>query len=167
MFVENRNHKGNVAELAIAAEAARLGLAVLKPLTEHERYDLVLGVAGRLLRVQCKWGSADQVGLGPGLGDPASVPSAKQAACGAKLRRRVRVPWGCSSAGRARRWQRRGQGFEPPQLHFPGCRGRPGYVWARRRQSEGDRWHGRVLRQACALRSPSGEWRRGRGYPLG
>lgn len=49
------NLKGNVAELAIAAEAAKLGLSVLKPLTEHERYDLVLGIAGRLLRVQCKW----------------------------------------------------------------------------------------------------------------
>lgn len=57
MFVHDSNHKGNVAELAIAAEAARLGLSVLKPLTEHERYDLVLGVAGKLLRVQCKWGS--------------------------------------------------------------------------------------------------------------
>lgn len=57
MFVDNPNHKGNVAELAIATEAARLGLSVLKPLTEHERYDLVLGIAGRLLRVQCKWGS--------------------------------------------------------------------------------------------------------------
>jgi hypothetical protein len=53
----NPNHKGNVAELAIATEAASLGLSVLKPLTEHERYDLVLGVAGRLLRVQCKWAS--------------------------------------------------------------------------------------------------------------
>jgi prevent-host-death family protein len=52
----NPNHKGNVAELAIAKEAADLGLSVLKPLTEHERYDLVLGIAGRLLRVQCKWG---------------------------------------------------------------------------------------------------------------
>jgi prevent-host-death family protein len=49
------NHKGNVAELAFAAEAARLELSVLKPLTEHEPYDLVLGIAGRLLRVQCKW----------------------------------------------------------------------------------------------------------------
>jgi prevent-host-death family protein len=56
MFV-NSNHKGNVAELAIATEAARLGLSVLKPLTEHERYDLVLGVRGRLLKVQCKWAS--------------------------------------------------------------------------------------------------------------
>lgn len=57
MFVDNPNHKGNVAELAIATEAARLRLSVLKPLTEHERYDLVIGVGGRLLRVQCKWGA--------------------------------------------------------------------------------------------------------------
>ena len=57
MFVENPNHKGNVAELAIATEAARLGRSVLKPLTEHERYDLVLEIQGRLIRVQCKWGS--------------------------------------------------------------------------------------------------------------
>jgi hypothetical protein len=31
------SRKGNVAELAIATEAASLGLSVLKPLTEHER----------------------------------------------------------------------------------------------------------------------------------
>jgi prevent-host-death family protein len=49
------NLKGNVAELAFAAEAARLGLSVLKPMTEHERYDLVLGMPGGLFRVQCKW----------------------------------------------------------------------------------------------------------------
>lgn len=55
----NPNHKGNVAELAIAKEAAELGLSVLAPLTEHERYDLVLGLAGALLRVQCKWGRCD------------------------------------------------------------------------------------------------------------
>ena len=55
--MENPNHKGNAAELAIAAEAARLGLSVLMPLTEHERFDLVLGVGGKLYRVQCKWGS--------------------------------------------------------------------------------------------------------------
>jgi prevent-host-death family protein len=48
----DQNIKGNVAELAIAAEAARLGLTVLMPMTEHERYDLVLGIAGKLLRVQ-------------------------------------------------------------------------------------------------------------------
>ena len=55
--MDNPNHKGNVAELAIAKEAASLGLSVLKPLTEHERYDLVIGVADCLLRVQCKWGA--------------------------------------------------------------------------------------------------------------
>ena len=51
----NPNHKGNVAELAIATEAAKLGLSVLKPLTEHERYDLAIGIGAKLLRVQCKW----------------------------------------------------------------------------------------------------------------
>lgn len=53
--VDNPNHKGNVAELAIATEAARLGLSVLRPLTEHEPYDLAIDLCGRLLRVQCKW----------------------------------------------------------------------------------------------------------------
>ena len=57
MVEHNPNHKGNVAELAIAKEAAELGLSVFAPLTEHERYDLIIGVAGRLLRVQCKWGN--------------------------------------------------------------------------------------------------------------
>jgi prevent-host-death family protein len=57
MFDGQPQPQGQVAELAIAKEAAQLGLSVLKPLTEHERYDLVLGIGGRLLRVQCKWGS--------------------------------------------------------------------------------------------------------------
>lgn len=51
------NRKGNTAELAIAAEASRLGLTVYYPLTEHGRADLVLGIAGQLYRVQCKWGA--------------------------------------------------------------------------------------------------------------
>lgn len=60
MFVPaEQNRKGNAAEFAIAAEAAKLGLTVLMPMTEHERYDLVLGISGRLYRVQCKWGSCD------------------------------------------------------------------------------------------------------------
>jgi prevent-host-death family protein len=67
VFVQSPNHKGNVAELAIAAEAAKLGIPVLKPLTEHERYDLVFEVGGRLLRVQCKWA--------PRKGDVILVPS--------------------------------------------------------------------------------------------
>jgi prevent-host-death family protein len=55
MIEDDPNRKGNAAELAIAAEAARLGLEVWHPLTEHGRCDLVLGIAGRLYRVQCKW----------------------------------------------------------------------------------------------------------------
>lgn len=51
----NPNHKGNVAELAFASEAARLHLEIYSPLTEHGRADLVLGMGGKLLRVQCKW----------------------------------------------------------------------------------------------------------------
>jgi prevent-host-death family protein len=49
------NRKGNVAELAFAAEAARLGLEVYKPLIEHSRADLLVGLGMRFLRVQCKW----------------------------------------------------------------------------------------------------------------
>jgi prevent-host-death family protein len=55
----NPNHKGNAAELAVAAEAAKLGLSVYSPLTEHGRYDLVLEIGGRLMRVQCKWGACN------------------------------------------------------------------------------------------------------------
>lgn len=56
-FVEptNPNHKGNIAEAEIAAAAVRCGVTVLKPLTEHARYDLVFDLGTRLVRVQCKW----------------------------------------------------------------------------------------------------------------
>jgi PD-(D/E)XK endonuclease len=56
VFVENPNHKGNVAEAAIALAAMKAGLAVSKPMTEHTRYDLVIGIGDELKRVQCKWG---------------------------------------------------------------------------------------------------------------
>ena len=48
MFVSGAdpNLTGDVAELKIAAEAARLGIPVLRPMTEHERYDLVFEIAG-------------------------------------------------------------------------------------------------------------------------
>jgi len=39
--MKDTNHKGNVAEAVIAAEATKLGIPVLKPLVEHTRYDLV------------------------------------------------------------------------------------------------------------------------------
>jgi prevent-host-death family protein len=54
------NDKGNIAEAAITLEAIRLGIEVLKPVAEHGRYDLVLDIGSRLLRVQCKWGSLDE-----------------------------------------------------------------------------------------------------------
>ncbi len=56
MFVltGDSNHKGNVAELKIAAEAARLGIPVLRPMTEHERYDLAFEIDGGFRRIQCK-----------------------------------------------------------------------------------------------------------------
>ena len=57
----NLNAKGGIAEIEIAAAAVRLGVAVLKPLTEHGRDDLAFEIGPRLLRVQCKWG-----GLAPG-----------------------------------------------------------------------------------------------------
>ena len=49
------SQKGGLAELKIAAAAANLGIGVIRPMTEGLRYDLVFDVAGRLLRVQCKW----------------------------------------------------------------------------------------------------------------
>ena len=57
MFVSahDPNLKGNVAELKIAAEATRLGVDVLRPMTEHGRYDLVFEIGGHLFRIQCKW----------------------------------------------------------------------------------------------------------------
>ena len=49
------NDKGNIAEAEIVAAAVRLGISVLGPVSEHLRYDLAFELAGRLIRVQCKW----------------------------------------------------------------------------------------------------------------
>ena len=54
------NRKGAIAEAAIALDAIQLGIPVLKPVAEHGRYDLGFEVGGRILRVQCKWGSFDK-----------------------------------------------------------------------------------------------------------
>ena len=51
------NQKGAIAEAEVCAAAIRLGIPVFTPLAEHGRCDLVLELGGRLLRVQCKWGS--------------------------------------------------------------------------------------------------------------
>ena len=50
------NRKGAIAETAIAAAATKLGIPVLRPITEHGRYDLAFEIGDRILRVQCKWG---------------------------------------------------------------------------------------------------------------
>ena len=48
------DQKGNIAELAVAYEATKLGIVVFRPMGEGSRYDLILDLGGRLLRVQCK-----------------------------------------------------------------------------------------------------------------
>jgi PD-(D/E)XK endonuclease len=48
------DQKGAVAELAVARQAAALGIGVWHAYTV-ERYDLIFDVSSRLLRVQCKW----------------------------------------------------------------------------------------------------------------
>jgi hypothetical protein len=52
----NSNVKGAVAEQAIVLAATKLGVPVLRPVSEHGRCDLALDIADRLWRVQCKWG---------------------------------------------------------------------------------------------------------------
>jgi len=49
------SEKGGAAELRIAAEAARLGIVVSRPLTDGGRYDLVFDLGRGLQRIQCKW----------------------------------------------------------------------------------------------------------------
>jgi hypothetical protein len=49
------DQKGNIAEAAIAFHAVRMGVPVYRPLFEGGRYDLILELDGRLVRVQCKW----------------------------------------------------------------------------------------------------------------
>jgi prevent-host-death family protein len=56
------NRKGAIAEMKIATAAIELGVPVLRPMTEHGRYDLGFELGGRLLRVQCKWGALDEAG---------------------------------------------------------------------------------------------------------
>ncbi len=52
------DHKGAIAESAVVHAAVKIGLGVSIPLAP-QRYDLVLDVGSRLLRVQCKWAARD------------------------------------------------------------------------------------------------------------
>jgi prevent-host-death family protein len=56
MFVLDSNGKGNIAEQAVVLAAMRAGVPVLRPVAEHGRVDMAFETAGRLWRVQCKWG---------------------------------------------------------------------------------------------------------------
>jgi hypothetical protein len=49
------DQKGAIAETAIALEAIKLGIEVYRPIAEGGRFDMILVVNGRLVRVQCKW----------------------------------------------------------------------------------------------------------------
>jgi prevent-host-death family protein len=62
VFVLSSDRKGAIAETAIAAAATKLGISVLRPIVDHERYDLAFEIGDRILRVQCKWGRLDDDG---------------------------------------------------------------------------------------------------------
>ena len=56
------NQKGGIAETKITAAAYKLDIPVLRPVVEHERYDLAFEIGDRIYRVQCKWGGLDKRG---------------------------------------------------------------------------------------------------------
>jgi prevent-host-death family protein len=56
------NRNGAIAEMKIATAAIELGIPVLRPMTEHGRYDLAFELGDRILRVQCKWGALEDDG---------------------------------------------------------------------------------------------------------
>ena len=49
------DQKGAAAETAVIHAAIKLGLGVYIPMSDGERYDLIIDTGSRLLRVQCKW----------------------------------------------------------------------------------------------------------------
>jgi hypothetical protein len=49
------DQKGAIAETAVAHEAIKLGINVYTPVAEGGRYDMILELGSRLVRVQCKW----------------------------------------------------------------------------------------------------------------
>ena len=60
MFVHevglDTNRKGAIAEIEIEAAAVRLGVRILRPVSEGGRADIAFDIGGRIWRVQCKWG---------------------------------------------------------------------------------------------------------------
>lgn len=52
----NTKDKGNIAETVILSEFVKAGFQVSVPWGENSRYDLLVDVDGRFIRVQCKTG---------------------------------------------------------------------------------------------------------------
>jgi prevent-host-death family protein len=59
VFVLDSNGKGAIAEAEIEAAAVRKGIDVMRPRMQFGRYDLLLDLRPRLLRVQCKWANRE------------------------------------------------------------------------------------------------------------
>jgi hypothetical protein len=57
MLELSSSRKGAIAEAEIAAALVGLDLVVLRPMCEGGRYDLVVDLGARFLRLQCKWAS--------------------------------------------------------------------------------------------------------------
>jgi hypothetical protein len=53
----NTKSTGDISEAVVMAEFLKAGFPVLLPFGDNQRYDMVVEVSGRLLRVQCKTGS--------------------------------------------------------------------------------------------------------------
>jgi len=51
----NTNPKGDLAVFKVCMAASKKGILVSKPLSDSARYDLILDIAGKLLRVQVKY----------------------------------------------------------------------------------------------------------------
>ena len=49
------DQKGAVADAAVALAAIKLGAHVYRPISDSGRADLILDIASKLFRVQCKW----------------------------------------------------------------------------------------------------------------
>ena len=56
-MIGDNNWKGAVAETGVIHVATKLGMTVLRPLSDGRRYDLVLDTGSQPLRAQCKWAS--------------------------------------------------------------------------------------------------------------
>jgi hypothetical protein len=75
------SQKGAAAEAAITAAVIELGLTVLRPLCEGRRYDLIIDLEPRLLRVQCKLARRTGGALAIGLQTCRYTPSGYVRSC--------------------------------------------------------------------------------------